>query len=306
MKNPINYIHRPTGEVATEKVYGQSGLNLFYGSSFGIKITSTIFSKKWFSKLLGSFEDTGFSRFKIKEFIGKFNINMKEYEPGPYRTFNDFFIRKFLPESRVFSENTLKIPAPCEGRYFVIPSIKKSNSFVVKNISINLEELIQDPELASKFDGGSLVIIRLCPVDYHRFHFPISGEIKQFKKISGPLHSVNPLALSKKPDILMSNERHLTLIHSTETTPANLYLGHYLQIEVGALMVGKIYQKHPQPNTLVKRGEEKGYFLFGGSSVLLLFEPNKIQFDPDLLENTQKGLETWVPLGNPIASLKTV
>ena len=154
-----------------------------------------------------------------------------------------------------------------------------------------------DEELAEKFEGGTLIVARLCPVDYHRFHFPVSGELVRHYRVSGALHSVNPIAFESAPQVFLKNERQIAILE-------NQAFGTVAMIEVGALGVGKIVQSAYSNRGALPlkfdKGQEKGYFLFGGSTVIWLLEKNKLTLSPDLAQNSAQGLETWIPLGEPL------
>jgi phosphatidylserine decarboxylase len=149
--------------------------------------------------------------------------------------------------------------------------------------------------LLKKYHDGALLIIRLAPFDYHRFHFPVSGNVSPNQKINGDYYSVNPFALRKKAEIFCLNKREYTIL-------SNPLFGDVVMAEVGATMVGSIVQTYK--GSYVNKGKEKGYFKFGGSTVVLLFEKSKIQIDKDFLINTSKGYETTVKMGERIGEKK--
>ncbi len=216
---------------------------------------------------------------------------MEDYEPGPYRTFNDFFIRRFKPQKRKFLQGPGQLPAFAEGRYLAFENITEEQKFPVKGQFLRVQDLLDDQIKARQFEGGPMVIARLCPVDYHRFHFPDDGEILDHWSISGRLHSVNPVALEARPNIFITNERQVTLLKTKN-------LGILAYIEVGALCVGKIIQTYA--GRTFKRGDEKGYFLFGGSTVILLGEKGSWKPNADMLKRSSMGLETYIHLGDGI------
>lgn len=218
---------------------------------------------------------------------------MEEYEGDRFHSFNEFFIRRFKEGKRPFAESLTDLPAFAEARYLAYASIDDEQTFPVKGKPYNVAELLDDPMVAGRFLGGPLLIARLCPTDYHRFHYPDSGRTIEYYRVGGKLHSVNPVALAYKPDILATNERRVSVLETEN-------FGDIAYIEVGAMCVGKIVQTH-SPDLPFKRGEEKGYFLFGGSTVVVLGQPDKWVIDSDLLEQTRKGRESWVPLGQKIA-----
>ena len=294
----IQYYNRKSHSVETEKVYGASALEWAYQSKLGFFLTHTFFSKKWLSVLMGWYESSRFSIKKIAPFIQNYEIKMEEYETTAYASFNDFFIRKFKSGLRPFSPSETVFAAGAEARYLLFQNLSAKTTLRVKGIDLQLTELIGEPQLASEFEGGNLIIARLCPVDYHRYHFPVSGTLTRHYTVSGELHSVNPVALKVKPDIFLKNERQVAILE-------NPHFGKIAMIEVGALGVGKIIQSAYTQSTplplAITKGTEKGYFLFGGSTVIWVFQKNKFNPSADLLENSLKGLETWVQLGDSLS-----
>jgi phosphatidylserine decarboxylase len=247
----------------TEQVFGEGAISFLYENALGGLFERALSASSLPSCVYGSYQDTILSRSKIKPFIKKFSIPMHEYEDKEFTSFNDFFIRKFRPESRVFEANPTQLPAPCEGRYLFFDKLSLETPLPVKGASLDLTTLLGDGDLAKKFVGGPGTICRLCPVDYHRFHFPDDGKLVSLTKLKGAYH-----------------------------------FGLIAYLEVGALCVGKIVQSFTGEE--FKRGEEKGYFLFGGSTTILLGTPKAWQWDVDLLEQSQKGLETYIKLGASI------
>ncbi len=292
--SPIVFWNRQTASYESEKVYGDASLRWAYQTTLGRKLTEWILSKAWISQLYGAYQSSGFSRRKIVPFIESFSIAMHEFESGPFHSFNDFFIRQFKPGIRPFVQNRNQLAAFAEARYLAFESIALDQKFPVKGKFLSAEALLGNTPWASRFAGGPLLLARLCPTDYHRFHFPDSGRVIDSYRIHGVLHSVNPVALQVRNDIFATNERQITILE-TENFGALAY------IEVGALCVGKIVQTHTQRQDF-NRGDEKGYFLFGGSTVIVLGEPGKWKPDEDLLDQTQKGREVLVRLGEGVAS----
>jgi phosphatidylserine decarboxylase len=159
----------------------------------------------------------------------------------------------------------------------------------VKGQRFDLATFLGDAELARKFAGGAMLISRLCPVDYHRFHFPVAGIPGEPRLINGFLYSVSPIALRRKLDYLWQNKRMVTLMKSP-------VFGQLAVCEIGATMVGTIFQSF-LPGRAVAKGDEKGLFKFGGSCVITLFQPGKIKFDSDLAEHGAEGLEVYARMG---------
>lgn len=297
----INFYNRVTNSIEKEKVYGDKLVEWLYSTDSG-KSFSTALCKAPISKLYGLLQDSFLSKSKIAPFIKNFNIDMSQYLPQegcnnevPYSSFNQFFIRKFKPGIRPFVENTEEMAAFSEARYFGYQSVSDNEKIPVKGSCLKPRELISNPLWEKAFHDGPLLLARLCPVDYHRFHYPDDGVVLDDYRVSGLLHSVNPLALKSKPDILITNERHVTIIETKN-------FGKLAYIEVGALCVGKIVQSKPlKKGDVFKRGDEKGYFLFGGSTVIVIGEKGKWNPSQDILDYTKKGIETYLHLGMTVA-----
>jgi phosphatidylserine decarboxylase len=179
--------------------------------------------------------------------------------------------------------------SPADGKILAYAHISNSD-FIIKGYRFDVSSFLNG-RLAQNYLDGTLVIIRLAPFDYHRFHFPMSGSVSPITRIDGDYYSVNPLALRKMAEIFCLNKREFTII-------SNPLFGDVVMAEVGATMVGTIVQTYT--GNFVKKGDEKGYFKFGGSTVVLLFEKNKIRIDEDLLMNTSKGYETVIRVGERI------
>lgn len=286
----IKIWNRSENREEIEKVYGSQWVKRLYGNSAGRWITDQFLAGRWVSKLSGLYESSSRSRNKIAPFIQEFSIKMSEFEEGPFESFNDFFIRRFKPGMRPMCTG---MPAFAEARYLAFEKVDQDRTYPVKGLSLSPVRLLGSLERAQSFLGGAMLIARLCPTDYHRFHFPDSGVIRDHYRLSGKLHSVNPLALQHRNDILVINERHVTLL-DTEN------FGQLAYVEVGALCVGKIVQTHPLQGTFV-RGEEKGYFLFGASTVIVMGQPGAWKPAADLLERTAQGQEVFVKLGDAVA-----
>lgn len=297
--SPILIWNRKEGHEEVEKVYGDSVVRWIYGTKPGQVLADSVLSKAWLSELYGSYQSSALSRHKVEPFIRDFQIPMDQYESGPFQTFNDFFIRKFKPDARPVVQEPELMPAFAEARYLAYERIRPEQTFPVKGTFLSAKALLDNVGLAQIFEGGPLLLARLCPVDYHRFHFPDSGEVTKAYSVRGGLHSVNPLALQYRGDIFATNERQVSILETQN-------FGKLAYIEVGALCVGRIVQTHRRQPEFPKfeRGVEKGYFLFGGSTVIVLGEPGRWRPDQDLLDQTEAGRETLVRLGDRVASSK--
>lgn len=291
--NSIKYIDRASGKLIIEDVPGEKLLRCLYGSTFGKAPLELLLKRKIVSSLGGWFMNSILSKNQIKKFIKRYNIDLSEYQYPPnakFNHFNAFFYRKIKPEKRPIGDG---IVSPADGKALVFPHLNDVPSFFVKSEEFSLPSFLLDDDLCKKYQNGSMIIIRLAPSDYHRFHFPASGHISETRQIKGSYYSVSPLALKKSLRIFCQNKRTVCQLAS----PQN---GDILMSEIGATMVGSIVQTYTN-NTPISKGKEKGYFAFGGSTVVLLFEPKKIQLAADLIENTSKGIETAVKMGETIA-----
>lgn len=273
-----------------EWVFGGGAIRFLYKTFLGYYFAILLSRLKLFSKLYGFLKSHPWSRLKIENFIKEAKIDLNEYEDKDYESFNDFFIRRFKEGRRKFAEGQA-FPAFAEGRYLCFNEFKKELRVPVKGLELDLKTLVGS-ECEEQFSGGPVAVARLCPVDYHRFHYPDNGEQGDRLLNHGPLHSVNPVAFQKFPKLLQENERQLTFLHTE-------HFGTLAYIEVGALCVGRIEQWHKKGYSF-KRGEEKGAFLFGGSSVILLGEPGAFKWDNDLCERSREGIESLILLGEPI------
>lgn len=293
---PIPYIDRNTGHIAYEKVYGGKELKFLYGHSIFSRLLGTplchlISNPHWISALYGFWQKLPITKSKILPFIKEYEVDPSEFlEPvSSFQSFNDFFIRKLKPHARPIAKNPDVAVLPADARYWFFENIELATPFSVKGKPFNLEQLLGNAEEAKRYEQGSLVMARLCPSDYHRFHFPCDGIPSKPHLINGPLYSVNPIALKQNIKILSENKRMVTFIESEG-------FGKVAYIDVGATFVGSIHQTF-KPHVYQEKGSEKGYFEFGGSSLILLFEKGKIRFSEDLLQASQKGLEIRCLMG---------
>lgn len=295
----IDYIDRQTKKIEKEKVYGQRFVKFFYGSNpisrfFSFFLLPLITRLPFSSLLFSSYYKSPISKKKIKPFIEKFHVDISDSLESveSFKTFNDFFVRKLKPEARpIVSGNDVAI-LPADGRYLVYPNIQKADGFYVKGEKFSLDSLLKNHHLAHKYENGAMAFIRLCPTDYHRFHFPCNCIPEKAELINGYLYSVNPLALKKNIHIFAQNKRFITPLHTKN-------FGTVLYIEVGATLVGSVHQTYT-PGENYAKGDEKGYFEFGASSIILLFEPFRIEFDQDLIDASNRKIETLGHLGQSL------
>lgn len=290
----IKYYNRKLKKYEIEHIAGNIYLKWTYSSHVGMKLLEIIIKKKIFSKIYGYFCNSPFSKIKINRFIKNFNINMQESlkNQEEFKNFNDFFTRKLKNSARPINKSNNVLISPGDGRLLGYSNIDLNNIIQIKGITYKLCNLIGDKSIAEKFDSGSLIVLRLAPTDYHRFHFIDSGVCNPTRKIKGNYYSVNPIALKKIPNLFCENKRQWSIFNSNN-------FGDILYIEIGATCVGSIIQTyHPGKN--INKGDEKGYFKFGGSTIILFFQKNKIKIDEDIIYQTKNGYETKVLMGEKI------
>ena len=292
----IKVYNRITKKYEEENVAGKKFIKWTYETPVGKSMTELIAKRKVFSKVYGKFCDTKFSAKKIPDFVRDFNIDMNiaEKNISEFKSFNDFFVRNLIPTSRPIDDDNNILISPGDGRITVYDNIDLDNIVQIKGLTYSLRELIQNDEIAKKYENGLCMILRLCPTDYHRFHFVDSGVPDKNHKIKGHYYSVNPIALNSIPKLFCENKREWSLFNSDN-------FGQILTVEVGATCVGSIIQTY-EPNKKVKKGAEKGYFKFGGSTTILFLEKNRVKIDSDILEQSKKGYECKVLFGETIGS----
>lgn len=292
----IKIYNRESKNYEIEQVLGENYIKWTYESPIGKSFLNIFLKRKLFSKIYGFFCDSKSSRKKIDSIINEYNIDMNESikQSKDFESFNDFFTRKLHNDARPISQNLNEFISPGDGRLLAFENIDLENIVQVKGFTYSLKELINDDSIAKKYENGTCLILRLCPVDYHRFHFVDDGIISHTNKIKGFYYSVNPIALSGIKKLFCKNKREWSILNSTN-------FGDVLYVEVGATCVGTIKQTY-SPNTKVSRGSEKGYFKFGGSTVILFLEKNKVKIDDDILSETKKNIETKVKMGETIGN----
>lgn len=277
-----------TGKLIDQPNGQDQMLKKLYGSAVGRAVLKPLVSPV-VSKVAGAFLSSRLSVPLIKPFVRKNNIDLSQFEAGPYPNYNEFFARKIRPELRPVDMEPTHLIAPCDSKLTALP-ISPESRFMLKHTPYTVSSLLKNEELAQKYAGGMALIFRLTVDDYHRYCYMADGCKEEQIKIPGVLHTVNPIANDVYP-IYKENSREYSILHTEQ-------FGDVVMMEVGALMVGKIVNHHGKAQ--VKRGQEKGYFQFGGSTVVLLLEKNRAVIDGDILENSQQGIETVVRMGEKI------
>jgi phosphatidylserine decarboxylase len=300
---PILYLDRASGTKETEKVYKGGAIELLYGTGLLSKLIGTSLAHAlaripFFSAFYGYLQDRPASAKKVGPFIKEFNIDTSEFaqKADSYISFNDFFTRKLKPSARPIAPGQDVAVIPADGRYWFYPHFDAAEGIIVKGETFDLPTLLGDAELAERYRQGAMVIARLCPTDYHRYHFPVDCVPGDTQLINGWLYSVNPAAIKKDLRIFTQNKRTLCKLYTEK-------FGTVLFMDIGATCVGAMHQTYASESPCLK-GDEKGYFSFGASSLILLFEPNIIQFDKDLVDATAQGVEIRCLMGQSMGKMK--
>lgn len=289
---PITFFNRRSQCIETERIYGEPWLRFIYGGNpLGRLSLAAVVRRAWFSAWYGWRMNQPRSAAKVLPFVVEYDLDADEFEKPAtaYRTFNEFFYRRLRAYSRPITPGDDVAVFPADGRHLAFQDTDLADGFYTKGKKFTLSALLGSPELGAEFAGGSLVISRLCPVDYHRFHFPVAGRAAEATAINGWLYSVSPLALRINPGYLTENKRMVTLVQSER-------FGRVAVLEIGATMVGAIMQTYT-PDASVAKGDMKGMFAFGGSCVITVFARGRIRLDDDLIRHGGQQREVYARMG---------
>ena len=278
----MKMVNRKTKE-EKDLVYSGS-IKFLYTDMFG-RVILKLINNRLISKIVGKYMNSKLSIKRINKTIKENNIDMSLYEKKDYKSFNDFFTRR--KKNLNFDTNKDHFVSPSDAKLLVI-KLNKDSSFDIKRSVYTLKDIVKE-DISSKYENGYALIFRLEVTDYHRYHFIDDGTIDEYKYIKGKLNTVQPIAYNKK--IFHTNSREYTTLHTEN-------FGDIIEVDVGALLVGKITNDKNVKN--FKKGDEKGYFEFGGSTIILFVPDKKIIIDNDILLNSTLGKETIVSCGEKI------
>ena len=284
---PIEYIDRATGDKVAESVMGDKALRFAYETLLGRTLWPVLFGSKRISALMGRHYDSPRSRKDIPKLASIPGCNAAEAEKpiAEYDSFNDFFTRRLKPGARPIGDGVV---SPADGRLMLYLSADADRPFPLKGATRSLRTVFDGNAPAGLYD---VAVVRLAPVDYHRFHFPFDCRTpRPVRTIPGKYHSVNPIALLRCPDVYADNERQIAECEAS--------FGTFHMVDVGAFGVGTIVQTYGGETHA--KGDEKGYFKFGGSTVVIVAKAGALRFDEDLVRNSAEGLETRVLCGEKI------
>jgi phosphatidylserine decarboxylase len=288
------YFDRERGSFANETVYARGFLRWLYNTSSGGLAARVLAGTPWPSRLWGALHRTRWSRRRIPAFVRRLAIDLSESAKpaAEFDSFNEFFTRGLREGSRPVCEEPGVLVAPVDGKVLAYPRVDPKATFRIKRSSFDLEGLLRDRALAATFAGGSMLVCRLGLADWHHFHFPDSGTPGPAVAIRGRYHAGGPYSERGLVPFYAENHRMLVRFDSD-------HFGPMAMVEVGALTVGSIRQRF-QPGVRVRKGQPKGYFELGASTVVLLFRPGAIVLDADLCALTAREIECHVRMGRPL------
>ena len=236
--------------------------------------------------------NSSLSKHKIKKFIDKNNINTYEYEYKHYKSYNDFFTRKVIESKRPINASKDTLISPCDSK-LIAYKINDDLTLRIKDSFYSINSLVEE-DIMEEYKGGDALVFRLSTDNYHRYCYIDSGKKSKNYYINGIFHTVQPISLNHY-NFYKTNSREWTILYTNN-------FGKVIDIDVGALGVGRIKNNHNEYE--FKKGEEKGYFEFGGSTIVLLFKKNTIELDRDIIENSKDNIETIVKYGERIGKAK--
>jgi len=238
----------------------------------------------------------------IDSFVKYYSIDMSQFNPSEtsgYQTFNEFFTRHVRPECRPVAsqQDDTVLTSPADSRLTVFDSIDQAKSLLIKGKNFTLPHLVgDDDELVARYKGGRCFNVRLVPQDYHRFHSPMSGKVTHNSRLGGTSFTTQKQALQSSVNVLISNERELVEV-TNETTGVRM-----LYISIGAAEVGKVTTL-VEMGQQINKGDEIGYFSYGGSDIFVLFDTSSIEWDNDIKEQSQKSVETYIQCNQHIGKI---
>ena len=286
----IKVYDRKTGEFYEEDEHGKESLETLYETVYGRILLKMFFAGRVYSKLVAVSEKSAFSSRKIDGFIEKYNISMDEYENRVFRSFDEFFTRKKKKEFLKVDEAPKALIAPCDGKlqYFKIDDALRLK---VKGSMYNLPELLEDDKIVDRYRGGICLVYRLSVDDYHRYCHIDNGKPIMSRFIKGKLHTVRPIA--KRYNVFKENQREYVVLNTEN-------MGEIIYMEVGAIQIGKINNHKLRK---FKKGQEKGYFSYGASTIVIFLQDGHVKLNDDVLEMSRKNIECKVRYGERVGDI---
>lgn len=279
------------GNPVEETQEGAGFLRFLYRNSAG-RVLLKLFASRPMSKLVGAYMNSRLSLGRVRKCMTAYGVKTEELEKDSFSSFNDFFTRKKREEFLSVCTEENEFPAPADSRVTAV-RLQEGTAFPVKGAPYTAAELLGSDSDAQPYRDGWALVFRLAPNDYHRYIYPDGGTETGHRFIPGVLHTVSPVATEILP-VFHRNCREVTFLKTD-------HFGDLCFTEVGAMLVGRIVNAHPDPETRFDRGQEKGYFAFGGSTIVVLLKNGAAVPDGDILRNSAEGKETLVRLGEPVA-----
>ena len=283
----MKYIVRDRNSKKNIIIESNKTLNFFYDTFIG-RILLKPFISKWFSNLMALYMNSKYSIKRTNRFIEKNNINIYDYSKQKYKSYNDFFIRKILDGKRPINGRKDVFISPCDSK-LTIYKINDDLTLKIKGAYYSVDTLV-DKNIMNEYKGGYAFVFRLSTDNYHRYCYIDSGSKNENVHIDGIYHTVQPIAL-KHYNFYKTNTREYTVMNTNN-------FGKVIQVEIGAMGIGRIVNHHQEYK--FKKGEEKGYFEFGGSTIVVLIKKGIVKVDKDIMANSEEGVETNVKYGEKI------
>lgn len=303
---PVQVRDRQTSELVDEPLFSESAMRFLFDTKPGLILAERFLTKTWFSRLYGYYKSGAWSKPGIQDFIHKYHIRSQDFADADFQNFNQFFYRKFKDGVREFPTDPRCLGSPAEGRLLAYAEASQCPFLPIKNQQVPMDELVGrvpsgtrhhaglDATVWESFKQGPTLILRLSPLDYHRFHAPDEGRILSQSVVKGDLFTVHPMGWASRPDVFFRNHRMVSVLETKN-------FGLLLYVAVGGFCVGRI--RSSLVSGAFRRGQELGWFEMGGSTLLLCGQRNAFQIDSDLLQSSVGRLESLVKLGEKIATI---
>jgi len=286
------YFDRESGKIVEENIVKEGMFNFFTKPGLGTFIGNLFFNSKLFHQLVKWYCERQISKPLIKNLIQAGNINEDEAEfpARDYKSLNEFFCRRLNPNSRSINTEEDIFISPGDGKLMVKTITAPEQTVIIKGLRIAIKDLIFSKVLADHYRRGQIAILRLYLGDYHRFHFPVSGIALASKEYPGNFYPVSPFQ-GNKNNFYLKNHRVLSELQTKN-------FGDIISIMVGGFLISSIQLSYNPGN--VRKGDEQGYFAFGGSTLVWLTEKRAVCYDNDIIDNSQQEIETYVKMGTRI------
>jgi len=293
-RSPFAFRERHTGKLKVDPIYAAGFLDWCYNTNPGRLLTRSFLSRYFVSGAYGWYYRRRWTRHLIRPFVHAMGIDLSEVSKpiDSFRSFSEFISRRIDLAKRPIDRDPTRLISPVDGRLLAYPEVNANEKLVVKGNRLERAQLLGRSELATQYDGGAVVVLRLYLNDYHHFHFPDSGIPHEPRAIPGRYFAVSPYSRKWEVPFYAHNHRVVTLFDSD-------HFGTIAIVEVGAFTVGSVRQSFC-PRARVSKGQHKGFFELGASLVVMLFQPAIVRLDDDLCENTASGVETFVHMGEGI------